>query len=195
MNRVVRTAANQARGFDCNCALTSASVRAFRDQGYGFVIRYVRRGPQHPYDLTPAEVATILSAGVGLMAVQHVESAVSWQPTPAKGDAYGGAAVAHARELALPDGAPLWCDLEGVTERTPEDDVVAYVNGWYDVVSTAGYLPGLYIGWHAGLERGRALSPAPHAALLGRVQSRQRRDARRARRADAAVGEAAEGRA
>jgi hypothetical protein len=112
----------------------------------------VRRGPTHPYDLTPAEVATILSAGLGLMAVQHVESAVSWQPTPAKGDAYGAAAVAHARELALPDGAMLWCDLEGVAEGTPADDVVAYVNGWYDVVSTAGYLPGLYIGWHAGLD-------------------------------------------
>lgn len=142
---------DQARGFDTNTTLTPATARAFHAKGYRFAIRYLRRATPHPYDLTSGEVDVILGAGLGLMAVQHVESAESWLPSGNKGDANGGAAVAHARELALPIGATLWCDLEGVAPGTSEAAVIAYVNGWCDVVGTAGFLPGLYVGWHPGL--------------------------------------------
>jgi hypothetical protein len=45
----------------------------------------------------------------------------------------------------------LWCDLEGVAPKTPAQDVIDYCNRWHGSVAVAGFLPGLYVGWHCGL--------------------------------------------
>ncbi|HKW09744.1 MAG TPA: glycoside hydrolase domain-containing protein [Gemmatimonadaceae bacterium] len=148
---ILTPAMDGTRGIDCDEAITADLAARFYGHGYSFAIRYVRRSVAHPYDLTRAEFEAIIDAGLGLMLVQHVESAKSWAPSGSKGDAYAGAAVTNARALRYPDGAMLWCDLEGVAEGTPPNDVLAYLHGWYDVVKTAGYLPGLYVGFHCGL--------------------------------------------
>jgi len=145
------TPAGVIKGFDCNTTLTAQSAKAFYDHGERFVVRYVRRGPKHAYDLTAQEANVILSAGLGLMAVQHVESADAWTPSRDKALVYGQAAVEEMKAIGFPPGAMCWLDLEGVTLGTPARTVITYCNAWYHLVSIAGYLPGLYVGWRCGL--------------------------------------------
>lgn len=139
------------RGFDANTVLTPSAATAFRQASYQFAVRYLRRSAYHDYDLSTREAVDILGAGLGLMAVQHVESAESWVPSPEKGDTYGSVAAQEAAKIGLPHGTMIWCDLEGVTPGTPSPDVAEYCNAWHARVAGAGYLPGLYVGWHAGL--------------------------------------------
>jgi hypothetical protein len=151
MNLILETARDEARGFDCNFALTAEQARAMKDHGYEFVVRYLHRGEAHPYDLSYAEMQIILGAKLALQVVQHVESALKWTPSDEKGLRYGQAAAAHAQSLGWLPGALVWCDLEGVDPTVPEEIVISYCNRWHDVVAAAGFLPGIYVGWHCGL--------------------------------------------
>ena len=66
-------------GLDCETAVSAAQAKAYFDHGYRFCIRYVSRTDalraQHAVDGTPdlseAEAAAILAAGMAVMAVQH----------------------------------------------------------------------------------------------------------------------------
>lgn len=102
-------------------------------------------------DLSPDEAATLLDAGFALMIVQHVESEDGWVPTAAKGSAYGAMAASESTRIGIPPGVCVWCDLEGVASGTPSDDVIEYCNQWHSAVAGAGFVPALYVGWHAGL--------------------------------------------
>jgi hypothetical protein len=51
----------------------------------------------------------------------------------------------------MPWGVTIWCDLEGVAVGTPRQQVMDYCNRWHGSVSGAGYVPGLYVGYHSGL--------------------------------------------
>jgi hypothetical protein len=85
------------------------------------------------------------------MLVQYVESDSAWSPSAAKGTANGSVAATEATQLGIPSGVTIWCDLEGVAVGTPRQVVVDYCNCWYKAVNGAGYVPGLYVGYHAGL--------------------------------------------
>lgn len=139
------------KGFDCNTPLTTATAAAFVAHGYRFVLRYVPRNISHRNDLTRDEVDVLVTAGLGLMVVQHVESADSWTPIHETGTAYGTVAVQQAQQAGVPPGTMLWLDLEGVAVGTPAQIVIDYCNAWNLVVSSAGFVSGLYVGWHAGL--------------------------------------------
>lgn len=139
-----------ARGFDANQRITPGVANAFAAHGYQFAVRYVRRSTPHSFDLTSQEIVTLLDAGLGVMIVQHV-AADGWIPTAEKGSNYGTIAATEARASGMPVGVSLWCDLEGVQPGVPADDVIAYCNNWHSQVLDAGYRPGLYVGWHAGL--------------------------------------------
>lgn len=140
------------RGFDTAVRLTPSMMKAFFDHGYRYAVRYVRRGKAHlDADLNTKEAESLLEAGLGLMVVQYVESETSWIPTPAKGTSNGGVAGREATKVGVPHGVILWCDLEGVAAGTPATDVIEYCNRWHHSVAGAGYLPGLYVGWHSGL--------------------------------------------
>jgi hypothetical protein len=140
-----------AHGFDTTVALDSATVSAFRKHGYEFVVRYVRRDKGHIYDLTAAEVETILAGELALSVVQYVESADSWMPSQAKGTQFGKTAADACKALGLPNGMTVWCDLEGVAVGVDSKIVVDYCRAWYLQLANAGYAPGLYIGWHSVL--------------------------------------------
>lgn len=140
-----------ARGIDCNTALTASTAQAVYDHGYSFVIRYVPRVTAHESDLTATELAAIHATGLGLMVVQHVESETSWVPSAAKGTIYGQTAGRTCAAIGLAFATTVWLDLEGVANDTPADVVIGYCNAWYDAVAAAGFLPGLYVGWHCGL--------------------------------------------
>jgi len=147
----VFTAPNGSRGFDANETIRPAVAAAFRAHGYRFCVRYVRRDQPHDWDLTPKEATALLDAGLGLMIVQHVESEESWVPTGDKGKAFGNNAASEAGRIGVPPGVMVWCDLEGVAVGTPADHIIEYCNAWHSAVAGAGYLAGLYVGYHAGL--------------------------------------------
>jgi hypothetical protein len=146
------------RGFDCNQHLSVYAAAQFRMRGYRFAVRYVPRHKANPGDLSGSEAAGILGAGLGLMIVQHVLNP-GWAPTGALGKEYGAFAAQSAVDIGVRFGTTLWCDLEGVGEDKPNDgidprDVIAFLNNWHDLVGTAGYTPGLYVGYDAGLSAG-----------------------------------------
>lgn len=93
----------------------------------------------------------ILSAGLALMAVQHVAPA-GWVPSAELGIEQGHWAAANAASVGIPAGVNVWLDLEGVADGIAPEAVMAYCDCWYAAVSRAGYLPGLYVGAEAGLD-------------------------------------------
>lgn len=140
-----------AIGFDTATSLTASAAAAFRASGFQFAIRYLSRStPQASGDLSASEAAAIRSAGLALMAVQHV-SPQGWVPTAPRGTQYGDAAVANAQSIGLPAGLSIWLDLEGIATGTASGDIIAYCNAWIAPVAQAGYRAGIYVGASCGL--------------------------------------------
>jgi hypothetical protein len=146
----VFTAPSGLKGFDANDVVSPLAAAAFYDHGYRFCVRYVRRRSPHSYDLSPQEAAGILASGLGLMLVQHV-APEGWTPTAPLGADYGDVAASEATRVGMPAGVTVWCDLEGVAPRTPPRQVIDYCNRWHAAVAGAGFVPGLYVGFGAGL--------------------------------------------
>lgn len=151
LNGHVYTVPDGVRGFDADATIAASAANAFRAHGYRFCVRYVRRDKHHPADLTAGEASMLLDAGLGLMLVQYVESENSWQPSADKGSANGSTAASEVEKLGVPAGVTIWCDLEGVDPSTPAETVIDYCNRWHAAVAEAGFVPGLYVGYHAGL--------------------------------------------
>jgi hypothetical protein len=147
----VFTAPDGVRGFDTAEKVSAASAAAFRRRGYRFCVRYVRRDKPHASSLTAGEARSLLDVGIGLMLVQYVESDTSWIPSGAKGTTNGSVAATEAEKLGVPWGVTVWCDLEGVAPGTSAQRVIDYCNRWHIAVGGAGYVPGLYVGYRAGL--------------------------------------------
>jgi glycoside hydrolase-like protein len=147
----VFTAPDGVRGFDTAERVSPSAAAAFRRSGYRFCVRYVRRDKPHASALSASEARSLLNAGIGLMLVQYVESDTSWSPSRTKGTVNGSVAAAEAAKLGVPWGVTVWCDLEGVAPGTPSQNVIDYCNRWHIEVTSAGYLPGLYVGYRAGL--------------------------------------------
>jgi hypothetical protein len=147
----VKSASPGTKGFGTNTPVSPSAAREFLARGYLFCLRYVGRLAPHPGDLTYAEAEGIVDAGLALMVVQHVQSESGWTPTGALGTTYGANAAAFAQDAGIPPGVNVWLDLEGVSPGTAVEDVIAYCQNWYQGVADAGYLPGIYVGWHPGL--------------------------------------------
>jgi hypothetical protein len=147
----VVTAPDGVRGFDTSESVTASAASALHNHGYRFCVRYVRRDKPHASALSSKEATSLLNAGLGLMVVQYVESESAWTPTAHKGSLNGGIAASETAKLEIPPGVTIWCDLEGVKAGTPARNVIDYCNQWHSAVIGAGYVPGLYVGYHAGL--------------------------------------------
>lgn len=138
------------KGFDANQPVSASTAQAFYQKGYRFCVRYVGRTQMASYDLTTTEAKTILESGLALMIVQHVLNP-GWAPSGGLGSQYGGNAAFFCKQLGVPPGVSVWCDLESVSSESTAADVIAYCNNWYDAVAGAGYAPGLYVGYEPGL--------------------------------------------
>jgi hypothetical protein len=147
----VFTAPDGVRGFDTTETISPRAAAAFHRRGYRFCVRYVRRDKPHASALSVTEANNLLNAGIGLMLVQYVESDTSWIPSGGKGTKNGNVAAAEAAKIGVPWGVTVWCDLEGVKPGTASQRVIDYCNNWHLAVSSAGYVPGLYVGYRAGL--------------------------------------------
>lgn len=146
----VQAAPAGVKGFDANTVITADQATAFWNAGFRFALRYVGRTQMASHDLTTAEAETLLSSGFALMPVQHVLGG-EWMPTAGLGAEYGANAAKFSQQIGFPPGVNVWLDLESVSTQAASADVVAYCNNWYDQVAAAGYVPGVYIGWHPGL--------------------------------------------
>ena len=134
-------------GFDINSPLTQAQAQTLKDAGRDFCIRYIpRTSKPSDINLTNAEALILLNAGLALMPVQHA-SPEGWTPTTNLGTQYGNYAATYAKEIGLPPGINIWCDLEMVADDTTAAAVIAYCHAWYAAVHTSGYIPGLYVGY------------------------------------------------
>ncbi|HEU4883992.1 MAG TPA: DUF1906 domain-containing protein [Longimicrobium sp.] len=163
---IVQSAPEGVKGFDANTRISAAAAQQFLERGYRFCLRYVGRLGQNAHDLTRAEAQDIVNAGLALMVVQHVKSEDGWTPDGALGDTYGVNAATFAGQAGIPPGVNVWLDLEAVARGTPAANVAAYCENWYRRVKKAGYVPGLYVGWHAGLT-GRQLYSLPFRHYWG----------------------------
>lgn len=137
-----------SKGFDCNCPVSLRQAQGFVNHKYKFAMRYIPRLTSHPNDLTLGELVLLLQAGLAVGPVQHVASETAWSPTPGLGVQYGQGAVLACQRLGVPTGVTVWCDLEGVLWGTPAPSIISYVNSWALALEGAGFLPGLYVGWH-----------------------------------------------
>ncbi len=147
----IQSAPNGSVGFDTDTALTADTAAAFVAQGFQFAVRYLSRHPtESAGDLTTSEAQTILDSGLALMAVQHV-AGEGWTPTQPLGQQNGQYAVQNAQAVGLPTGMQIWLDLEGVNATDTAANVEQYCNAWFAAVSSAGYVPGLYVGANCGL--------------------------------------------
>ena len=147
----VFAATNGLKGLDVNRPITAGDAAALVEHGYGFAVRYVRRKRKHSYDLTAKEARAILAAGLGLMVVQHV-APEGWTPTATLGSTYGNTAAAEATRIGVPPGVTVWCDLEGVSADASTKAVIDFCNRWHSKVAAEGFVPGLYVGYGAGLD-------------------------------------------
>jgi hypothetical protein len=146
----IQSAPSGLKGFDVDAPLSASAAQAFYAAGYRFVVRYVGRTQMASIDLTTAEAEAILGSGLGLMVVQHVLEP-GWSPSGSLGTEYGANAARFAEQIGIPGGVNVWCDLEGVANGTPSQNAAEYCQNWYQQVSSAGYAPGLYVGYEPGL--------------------------------------------
>lgn len=145
----IQSAPANSRGFDADTVISSVTAEQFVGQGYTFCVRYLSLGAgQDPGDLSSSEANDILASGLALMVVQHVEEP-GWSPSQSTGQTNGSNAAINADTIGLPPGLNVWCDLEGVAASAVAEDVINYCTAWYNAVSAAGYVPGLYVGANA----------------------------------------------
>lgn len=137
-------------GFDTNQRLTLTTATALKNAGYTFAIRYVPFLQNPAGDITTQEINDIVNAGLGLLLVQHCRLP-GWIPSGALGTQDANRAVAHLNTVGMPKGASVYLDLEGVKTGTATGDVLAFCNNWYNIISKAGYVPGIYVGANCGL--------------------------------------------
>ena len=136
-------------GFDTSAVLDGGHCQFAKARGFSFCIRYVSRDERESLgDLSEAEARTILNAGLALMPVQHV-AREGWSPTKLLGAAYGKNAAAHVLQIGFPPGVNVWLDLEGIKVSTSHRAVIDYCNAWIAEITSAGFVPGVYVGTKA----------------------------------------------
>jgi hypothetical protein len=115
-------------GADVDSVLTPSDAANLFANGFRFCIRYLSRAPeQGTSGLSEAEASIILNAGLALMPVQHVALS-GWIPTSELGAVDGVYAAYHSFVIGFPPGVNVWCDLEGISQGTPPQQVTEHCN-------------------------------------------------------------------
>jgi len=138
---------NNVVGFDTDTKLSLTLAKEFYSIGYRFTVRYLSLGSAaDPNDLDKNEVDQIIGSGLMLAAIQHCPNK-GWIPSPSLGSEYGNNAAKHAQTAGIIPGTTVFLDLEGVMQGTPPKNVIDYCTAWYNEVKSAGYVPGIYVGY------------------------------------------------
>jgi hypothetical protein len=148
---VVKAAIAGSKVFDVDQPLSGAQASEFVLAGYVGCIRYFPLNSSNvPGCLTALELQVLLTAGLAVAAVQHVDSP-PWYPTAALGTSHGQYMAAYGKAIGYPTGSPMYCDIESVATGTAAKDVIDYFTNWASEVTAAGYVAGLYVGWEPGM--------------------------------------------
>lgn len=148
---IVKAAIAGAKFFDVDQPLSGEQASEFVLAGYAGCIRYFPLNEGNvPGCLTALELQVLISAGLAIAGVQHVDSP-PWTPTAALGTSHGSYVGAYGKAIGYPAGAPIYCDIESVATGTPAQDVIDYFTKWASEVAAAGYVAGLYVGWEPGM--------------------------------------------
>jgi hypothetical protein len=141
------------KGFDCNTKLSYNTAVKFKKDGWGFAVRYVAREKMDPeIDIDKAEKNNIITAGLGLMLVQHCPGKNGIHPSKELGQHWGENAREFAKEVEYEQDCILYVDLENVNPAYKEKQTLIYdyVNYWTEEVYKF-YTPGVYNGWNSYL--------------------------------------------
>lgn len=190
MSGNIRTArAPRFAAVDCATRVSREQADQLYAAGYRTIFRYLDRivsDPEHddrwPINLTRGELADLLDAGLYVSLVQYYSTgyestAKGKKFSRAYGEKAGEAAATNARNLGIPAGVTLWCDLEFCADATP-DMIADYLDGWSHKVVTVspGYSAGLYVGSNLGSQAtgymtGAALYKRPRFRAYWRAAS------------------------
>ena len=129
----IETAPVGSRGVDSfpySLGGTTAQALALKASGIDFFVGYLGV-------ITAERMGFILDAGLAFM------------PVTRAGEYTDGAAdeVAQLKALAIPSGATVWLDLEGL-DAWKSDPVMLMgkLRDWANTIKLAGWMPGLYVG-------------------------------------------------
>jgi Domain of unknown function (DUF1906) len=125
-----------ARGADMVQTLTDSTAAALKAAGFDFVVRYLG-------GLSPAELAIILAAGLGVELVTY-SRAPGWAPSLDMGLADGRTDRGHLDALGIPPGMVVWIDLEGA--RGTSAEVSDWVTARASTLTNVGFVAGVYAG-------------------------------------------------
>jgi len=109
---------------------TAAQARALKASGIDFFVGYLGA-------MNATRLGSILAAGLAFM------------PVTFAGEYFDGPAdeLAQLKALGIPQGCTVWLDLEGIKSfNWPAQDLIAKIDAWATAMTTAGYVPGLYVG-------------------------------------------------
>lgn len=135
--------------FDASTPCSLAQLVALKAVGFRGGVRTVTTDPAaHPSDITAAEVADFMAAGIGLMLYQRPRNP-GWLPTAALGKADAEVFAAKAARANFLAGASAWDDLEGIGGSG--SSTVAYANEKAQGLKGAGLSPGAYVGFDVPL--------------------------------------------
>lgn len=121
-------------GVDLDSPVTPSIASALKQAGAIFVVRYLG-------DVSSAELATILGAGLLFCPVAHPREA-GWAAQTGNMD--GQAMAIRAQRLGLPEAIHLWIDAEGQGGLVV--DWTAYLEACGTALVAKGYLAGAYEG-------------------------------------------------
>jgi hypothetical protein len=136
--KAVPSAANLTWGVDTLLTLTRESAIALVAKGCVFRAGYIDH-------VTPQELSDQLSVGLAFTPVGYAMQLD------------GAHAVQRLRELGIPAGVTIWCDVEGAGLEAQA--TIDRVNAWAGSVQTAGFEAGMYVG------AGCPLTPSQLTAL------------------------------
>lgn len=109
---------------------TEKQAQALKDSGIDFVVGYLGA-------MNEVRLQYVLDANMAFM------------PVTFAGEYKDGAKdeIAQLRKLAIPDGATVWLDLEGMDAWNANVvELAKLINAWALDIKGAGYMPGLYVG-------------------------------------------------
>ncbi|HEX8792998.1 MAG TPA: glycoside hydrolase domain-containing protein [Polyangiaceae bacterium] len=142
---MIAAKATPGRWVDSSTPLTPAVCAELVREGIVGVVRYVPlpNNPAHA-DISAAEAALILDAGLQLLLVQHVRMP-PWSPSQHDGYTDGAIAAGSARAAGYAPGCHVFLDIEGVQGDAASTSL--FCDNWARAVKSAGYRAGLYCGY------------------------------------------------
>lgn len=157
MTGVAREAPMFAKGIDSYGAISAATAKQFRADGYEYVGRYLE-------NLTLAERDGIFSAGLGIWLL---ETATTSPLSGSLGDARGAECNRKAMALQVPPRVHITIDLES-SSGDPKTAVYPYTDHFSGTIIHGGYGAALYLGAGCNLTGHEAFAvPSVNAYIRG----------------------------